>query len=57
MVSDKCVVIGSDQRIGVQYFTVGSNPQKIFNIQNNILMGLAGLATDIQRFSLEMRKK
>ena len=51
MVGDKCVAIGSDQRIGVQYLTVGSNQQKIFKIQDNILMGLAGLATDIQRFS------
>ena len=57
MVGDKCVAIGSDQRIGVQYLTVGSNQQKIFKIQDNILMGLAGLATDIQRFSLEMRRK
>ena len=57
MVGDKCVAIGSDQRIGIQYLTVGSNQQKIFKIQDNILMGLAGLATDTQRFSLEMRRK
>ena len=57
MIGDKCVAIGSDQRIGVQYTTVGSNMQKIFKIQDNILMGLAGLATDIQTFALEMRRK
>ena len=37
--------------------TVGSNQQKIFKIQDNILIGLSGLNTDIQTFSLEMRKK
>ena len=57
MVGDKCVAIGSDQRMGVQYLTIGSNMQKIFKIQDNILMGLSGLATDIQTFSLEMRRK
>ena len=57
MVGEKCVAIGSDQRIGIQYLTVGSNQQKIFKIQDNILMGLSGLSTDIQTFSLEMRRK
>ena len=57
MVGEKCVAIGSDQRLGVQYETVSSSMQKIFKIQENILMGLSGLATDIQTFSLEMRRK
>ena len=51
------MAIGSDQRMGIQYLTIGSNMQKIFKIQDNILMGLSGLATDIQTFSLEMRRK
>jgi 20S proteasome subunit beta 3 len=57
MIGDKCCAIGSDQRFGVQYLTVASNMQKIFKIQDNILMGLSGLATDIQTFSLEIRRK
>ena len=57
MVGDKCVAIGSDQRLGVQYQTIASSMQKIFKIQDNILMGLSGLATDIHTFSLEMRRK
>lgn len=57
MTGDKCVAIGSDQRFGVQYQTIGSNMQKIFKIQDNILMGLSGLATDIQTFALEMKRK
>ena len=48
MIGDKCCAIGSDQRLGVQYQTVSSNFQKIFVIQENIIMGLSGLATDIQ---------
>ena len=48
MIGEKCCVIGSDQRFGVQYQTIASNFQKIFVIQDNILMGLSGLATDIQ---------
>ena len=32
MIDDKCVAIGSAQRIGVQNLTVGSNQQKIFKI-------------------------
>ena len=48
MIGDKCCAIGSDQRLGVQYQTVSSNFQKIFVIHENIIMGLSGLATDIQ---------
>jgi 20S proteasome subunit beta 3 len=48
MVGDRCCAIGSDQRFGVQYQTIASNAQKIFKIQDNILMGLTGLVTDIQ---------
>lgn len=48
MVGEKCVAIGSDTRLGVQFQTVACNFQKIFKIQDNILMGLSGLATDIQ---------
>lgn len=48
MIGDKCACIGADTRLGVQFQTVATNFQKIFKIQDNILMGLAGLATDIQ---------
>ena len=48
MIGEKCCAIGSDQRFGVQYQTIASNFQKIFVIQDNILMELSGLATDIQ---------
>jgi 20S proteasome subunit beta 3 len=48
MVGNKCCSIGADTRLGVQLQTVATNFQKVFRIQDNILMGLAGLATDIQ---------
>jgi 20S proteasome subunit beta 3 len=48
MTGDKCVAIACDTRLGVQLQTVATNFQKVFKIQDNILMGLTGLATDIQ---------
>ena len=48
MVGNKCVAVGADTRLGVQFQTVATNFQKVFKIQDNILMGLSGLATDIQ---------
>ena len=48
MVGDKCASIACDTRLGVQLQTVATNFQKVFKIQDNILMGLTGLHTDIQ---------
>ena len=48
MIGKQCAAIGADTRLGVQYQTVATNFQKVFRIQDNILMGLSGLATDIQ---------
>ena len=48
MIGNKCVTIGADTRLGVQFQTVATNFQKVFRIQDNILLGLSGLATDIQ---------
>ena len=47
MKGKECVGIGCDRRLGVQLNTVASNFQKVFKMQDNILMGLGGLATDI----------
>ena len=48
MVGMKCCAVATDTRLGVQFQTVATNFQKVFKIQDNILMGLSGLATDIQ---------
>ena len=48
MVGNKSIAIGSDRRLGVQFQTVATNFQKVFKMQENILLGLTGLASDIQ---------
>jgi len=41
------VGIACDTRLGVGFSTISTNFQKVFKMQDNILLGLAGLATDI----------
>ena len=48
MAGEGCVGIAADRRLGVQMGLVSTTFQKVFKIQNNILLGLAGLATDVQ---------
>lgn len=57
MVGKKCVAIASDSRFGVQFQTISTNSQKVYKIQDNILLGLSGLATDMQTFALLMKRK
>ena len=57
MLGKQCAAIASDCRFGTQYQTVSTNTQKVYKIQDNILMGLSGLLTDCQSFALEMKRK
>jgi len=57
MIGKDCVAIGTDTRLGVSLQTVGTNFQKVFVMQDNIIMGLAGLATDIQTFHKKIQYK
>ena len=57
MLGDKCAAIGADTRFGVQFQTISTNSQKVYRIQDNILMGLSGLTTDCQAFALIMKRK
>lgn len=57
MIGQDCVAIGTDTRLGVSLQTVGTNFQKVFIMQDNIIMGLAGLATDIQTFHKKIQYK
>jgi 20S proteasome subunit beta 3 len=57
MVGKKCVAIAADTRFGVQFQTISTNSQKVYKIQDNILLGLNGLATDMQTFALLMKRK
>ena len=45
-----CVSLGCDRRLGQQYATVSTSFQRVFKIQDNILLGLSGFASDIETF-------
>ena len=42
------VGIACDRRIGAQLTTLATNFQRVFKLQDNLMVGLAGLATDVQ---------
>jgi hypothetical protein len=48
MVGKDCVAIAADRRLGVQGQTVACDFQKIFPMGERLMIGLAGLATDVQ---------
>ena len=47
MTGKNCVAIGSDKRLGAQALTVSTEFPKVFSMEDNIYIGLAGLATDV----------
>lgn len=47
MAGQNCVAIASDKRLGMQFSTISQNFQKVFKMQDNILMGISGFATDV----------
>jgi len=47
MMGDGCVGIASDTRLGVGFQTISTSFQKVFKMQDNILLGLTGLASDV----------
>ena len=57
MVGTKSVALAADTRFGCQFTTITTNAQKVYKIQDNILMGLSGLHSDCQAFALIMKKK
>ncbi len=48
MGGQRCVGMAADRRLGQQFQTISCHFQKVFKMQDNILLGLTGLATDIQ---------
>ncbi|KNC71897.1 hypothetical protein SARC_15557, partial [Sphaeroforma arctica JP610] len=48
MVGKDCVAIASDTRLGVQAQTIACDFQKIFPMEQKLMIGLAGLASDVQ---------
>jgi 20S proteasome subunit beta 3 len=57
MAGKNCVAIGSDTRLGKQLQTIDANFQRVFKVNDLTIMGLAGLATDVQTFSALMKFK
>jgi 20S proteasome subunit beta 3 len=54
MVGKGCVGIATDRRLGKRMLTVTNKFQKVFKMQDNILLGLTGLATDVQTLYLRV---
>ena len=47
MVGKNCVAIATDKRLGAQALTVSTEFPKVFRMEDNLYIGLAGLATDV----------
>ena len=48
MAGKGCVAIACDKRFGQQGLTIGTEFPKIFEMQEKLFIGIAGLATDVQ---------
>eukprot|EP00128_Syssomonas_multiformis_P009751 Colp12_sorted_trinity150504_noHs@10236 len=48
MTGKNCVAIAADRRFGIQAQTVSTDFQKIFKMGDKLMIGLAGLGTDVQ---------
>eukprot|EP00573_Skeletonema_grethae_P010899 CAMPEP_0201692626 /NCGR_PEP_ID=MMETSP0578-20130828/5464_1 /ASSEMBLY_ACC=CAM_ASM_000663 /TAXON_ID=267565 /ORGANISM="Skeletonema grethea, Strain CCMP 1804" /LENGTH=204 /DNA_ID=CAMNT_0048178033 /DNA_START=79 /DNA_END=693 /DNA_ORIENTATION=+ len=55
MSGKNCVAIASDNRLGIQYQTVSMSFQKIFQMNDSLMVGLAGLASDVQTLDQLLR--
>jgi len=48
MAGKDCIAIASDKRYGIRNQTVGCGMEKVFQMNDRTLVGLTGLATDVQ---------
>ena len=48
MVGKNCVAIASDKRFGMQAMTISTDFGKLFNVNDKLYYGLAGLVSDVQ---------
>ena len=48
MKGKECVAIASDLRYGIQAQTISFDFQKLFQMNDKLFLGLAGLASDVQ---------
>lgn len=57
MIGKECVAIATDTRLSVRLQTIDTNFQKVFKVNDRTLIGLPGLATDVQTAAGELRRK
>lgn len=50
MTGKNCVAIGCDRRFGVNLLTVSTDFNRIFRVNDRILFGMSGIATDVLTF-------
>jgi len=48
MSGKNCVAIATDTRLSTNLMTVDTNFQRVFKVNDACLMGLSGLASDVQ---------
>ena len=54
---DNALVLVTDRRQGKGFNTIDTNFQRVFKMQDNILLGLTGIDTDVQTFHALMEWK
>ncbi len=57
MCGKDCVALACDTRLGVQLRTIDTNFNKVFKVNDRTMVGLSGLATDIQTVSARLHKE
>jgi 20S proteasome subunit beta 3 len=55
MAGDQCVAIAADRRFSLNMLTVATDCEKLFQINDRIFLGLAGLITDVQTVHEQLR--
>ena len=52
-----CVAIATDTRLSTELMTIDGNFQRVFKVNDKVLMGVSGLGTDVQTFDSLMKFK
>ena len=57
MTGKNCVAIATDTRLSTELMTIDGNFQRVFKVNDKVLMGISGLGTDVQTFNSLMKFK
>jgi 20S proteasome subunit beta 3 len=55
MAGKDCIAVASDSRYGIRNQTMGCDMKKVFQMNDRVLVGLTGLATDMQTLEQKFR--